>query len=73
MQEKLYHLCSLRDPTDLEIDELVQLVKDKNCPDLNKENVFGSTPIESLCRLMDNKNRKLKLFLEILMKRNTGQ
>jgi len=66
MKTELVDLCSLQEPTDIQVDQLELLVYDPDCPDLNKKDENNFTPIEVLCKF--NSSRKLKRCLEILLK-----
>jgi len=72
MEEELYHQSSIEDPSDSEVDQLIQLLNDEDCPHLitiEKEpytflkQMEHYTPIELLCK--KNKSRKLKQLIEI--------
>jgi len=66
METELYDLCSLSNPTDLEVNELAKLVKDKDCPDLTKIiDKESPTPLDLICR--SNQGSKLRRCIEIIL------
>ncbi len=68
MKTELVDLLSLPEPMDIELDQLVKLLTDEECPRLN--NTFAEerlTPLELLCR--NNKSLKLKESIQILIKK----
>lgn len=67
---ELYDLCRLSDPTDAQVDQLAQLLEDKEHPDLNKpiaSNEHNLTPLEILC--WNNHSLKLERCIQLLIER----
>lgn len=66
MEVELFHLCALQDPTELQVDQLKQLLNDKDCPHLLTVNSEDVTPLELICRC--NKSTKLKQSVEAVVR-----
>ena len=69
METELVDLCSLRDPVELQVEQLELLVNHPDCPDINKKDENNLTPLDLLCEY--NSSTKLKRCLQILLKTNT--
>ncbi len=67
---ELCDLCRLSDPTDAQVDQLAQVLEDKEHPDLNKtiaSNDHFLTPLEILC--WHNRSLKLERCIQMLVER----
>lgn len=67
---ELCDLCSsFSNPTSgAKLDQLSELVQEKDCPSPNTTNIEGFTPLELLCNWTNKNNPKLKRCMEILLK-----
>ncbi len=77
----MYRKCTIKDPTDIDLDQLIELLNDEDCPHLirlenhnfeyNYEDIYTYkyyTPIELLCKT--NHGRKLKQLIEVELLKN---
>jgi len=68
MENELYQACFLKRPTDFQVDQLAQLVNDKDCPNLLTVDLIENlTPLELLCRR--NNSHTLKKCIQIIIQK----
>ena len=58
-------LCSLSEPADIQVDQLAELVRDTDCPDIESG---GINKLEVLCK--NNKSLKLKKCIDFLLEKH---